>query len=213
MRSLLLGSITVASIALVVGCGSSGDDNTGPAADTGTGDETTTFRPDDGVESAPLDSGTVDSTTTDTGTPTDSTVTDSGTDTTATDTTPTDSTAADTKADAADTATGDTAETSASFTLKIEDYLNWCKVSVNGGADSTAATQTFSFSSGTVVNLKGDTAGTLFVWGYWTGTAGDTTSSHDTAKTTTVTMTGNKVVQACCPLASSPTTPCPAPTP
>jgi hypothetical protein len=98
-------------------------------------------------------------------------------------------------------------------TLKIEDYINWCNVSVNGGANSTADPQIFMFPTGTVVNLSGDTASAAsFVWGYWRGTAGDTTGAHDTAKTTTVTMSGNKTVQACCPLTSSPTTPCPDPT-
>jgi len=97
-------------------------------------------------------------------------------------------------------------------TLKINDYLNWCSVAVNGGAASTADPVTLTFPTGTVVNLVGDKASPTFVWGYWRGTAGDTSATHDTAKTTTVTLSGNKTVQACCPFASAPTTPCPDPT-
>ena len=97
-------------------------------------------------------------------------------------------------------------------TLKINDYLNWCTVAVNGGTSSTADPVTLMFPTGTVVNLVGDKASATFVWGYWRGTVGDTTAAHDTAKTTTVTMSGNKTVQACCPFASAPTMPCPDPT-
>ena len=39
----------------------------------------------------------------------------------------------------------------------------------------------------------------IFVWGYWTGTDGDTAAGHDTRMTTTVTMTSDKTVVACCP--------------
>jgi hypothetical protein len=97
--------------------------------------------------------------------------------------------------------------------LKIENYLNWCSVSVDSGAASTMAVITKSVASGTTVHLAGDTASaTEFVWGYWRGTAGDTGSAHDTSKMTTVTLTADKTVQACCPLTSAPTTPCPDPT-
>jgi hypothetical protein len=114
-----------------------------------------------------------------------------------------------------DTATNDTpSEGGGGFALKVEDYLNWCNVSVNGSANSTADPQNYGpFPAGTTVNLVGDTASaSAFVWGYWRGTAGDTGSTHDTSKTTTVKITKDTVVQACCPLVSSPTTPCPDPT-
>lgn len=97
-------------------------------------------------------------------------------------------------------------------TLKIEDYLSWCSVGVNGGASSTAATTTLTFPEGTVVNLHGDKATGTFVFGYWRGTSGDTSASHDTQVDTTVTMDGDKTIQACCPFANDPTTPCPDPT-
>jgi hypothetical protein len=98
-------------------------------------------------------------------------------------------------------------------TLKLENYLNWCSVSVNGGLPNTMGLQTLTFPPNTVVTLNGATANaSLFVWGYWVGTAGDTSPSHDHSMATTVTMDTNKTVQACCPLTSSPTTPCPPPT-
>ncbi len=97
-------------------------------------------------------------------------------------------------------------------TLTLENYLSWCTVSVNGGAGSTVATQTLQFPSGTVVNLSGDKASNVFVWGYWFGTDGDVNAGHDKSMATTVTMSGDKKVQACCPFATSPNTPCPPPT-
>jgi len=99
------------------------------------------------------------------------------------------------------------------FTLKVEDYLSWCTVSINGGTGSITATQSLTFSPGTVVNLMADKASSTFEWGYWVGTAGDTTSAHDTAMGTTVTMSGDKTVQACCPFSSGASAhqPCPAP--
>ena len=97
--------------------------------------------------------------------------------------------------------------------LKIENYLNWCSVVVENGAASTAAVITKSVAPGTTVHLAGDTASAAsFVWGYWRGTAGDTGAAHDTNKMTTVTVSADKTVQACCPLTSAPTTPCPDPT-
>lgn len=96
-------------------------------------------------------------------------------------------------------------------TLTVQNYLSWCTVAVNGGGSSTAATQTLDVQPGTVVNLSGDLASATFVWGYWVGTTGDTTAAHDTAKTTTVTVNANKTIQACCPLAAAPNTPCPPP--
>jgi hypothetical protein len=97
--------------------------------------------------------------------------------------------------------------------LKIENYLAWCSVSVENGAASTNAVITKSVPVGTTVHLMGDTASVSeFVWGYWRGTVGDTGSSHDISKTTTVVMSGDKTVQACCPLTGAPTTPCPDPT-
>jgi hypothetical protein len=97
--------------------------------------------------------------------------------------------------------------------LKLEDYLSWCSVSVNGGTASADATQTLTVPQGTMVPLSASAASSVFVWGYWVGSDGDTSASHDTGQAATVTMDKSKVVQACCPFASDPNTPCPAPTP
>jgi hypothetical protein len=116
------------------------------------------------------------------------------------------------RTEASDGAAKDAADAGPTSTLKLEDYLAWCSVSVGDGGASSASLRTLTFPTGTVVNLSGDTASAAsFVWGYWVGTAGDTTASHDPSKMTTVTMSGDKTVQACCPLTSSPTTPCPPP--
>jgi hypothetical protein len=96
-------------------------------------------------------------------------------------------------------------------TLTLENYLSWCSVTENGTAPSMNP-QTYTVPIGTVINLTGDKASTTFVWGYWVGTDGDTTASHDKSMTTTVTMSKSKTVQACCPFATSPNTPCPPPT-
>jgi hypothetical protein len=111
------------------------------------------------------------------------------------------------------TPTSTSTSTSTEPTLKLEDYLTWCSVSVNGGAASTAATQTLSVPQGTMVPLAATPASSVFVWGYWVGTDGDTSASHDTVQAAMVTMDKSKVVQACCPFASAPSTPCAAPTP
>jgi hypothetical protein len=113
-----------------------------------------------------------------------------------------------------DSSTSTSTPTSAGeVTLKLENYLAWCSVAVNGGAASVDATQTLVVPQGTAVPLTADAANSIFVWGYWAGTDGDTGASHDAGKSATVTMDKSKVVQACCPFASSPNTPCPAPTP
>jgi hypothetical protein len=109
------------------------------------------------------------------------------------------------------TATGDAAMGNM-VTLKLENYLAWCTVTVNNGTpDSLDSVQMLQFPQGTVVNLHGDTkSAASFFWAYWVGTAGDTTSAHDTAMTTTVTMDANKTVQACCPINGTAAS-CPAP--
>jgi hypothetical protein len=95
--------------------------------------------------------------------------------------------------------------------LTVKNYLSWCSVSVDGGPANTTATQMLPFPKDTVVSLSADKASAVFVFGYWVGTTGDTSPSHDTAMMTTVTMDADKTIQACCPFASAPNTPCPAP--
>jgi hypothetical protein len=84
------------------------------------------------------------------------------------------------------------------YTLTVQNYLNWCDVTENGTTYPASVPPVMSFAPGTVVDLNA-VAGQFFVWGYWTGTDGDTTAAHDTNMTTTVTMTSNKTILACCP--------------
>jgi len=85
------------------------------------------------------------------------------------------------------------------FTLSISNYLDWCTISVDGATSATTIPDT-SYREGTVVTLAGAPASATFVWGYWTGTDGDTTPSHDTSMTTSVTMSSDRSVLACCPI-------------
>ncbi|HEY1811076.1 MAG TPA: hypothetical protein VGG74_01900 [Kofleriaceae bacterium] len=80
-------------------------------------------------------------------------------------------------------------------TLTINNYLAWCTVT----EQSAAFSMTKTFPKGTVVSLDAMPASSAFVWGYWTGTDGDTTGTHDTNMMTTVTMSADKMVLACCP--------------
>src|SRR5262249_52379020 len=83
------------------------------------------------------------------------------------------------------------------FTLTIHNTLGWCAVMVNGGTAFTDATKTFTFPASTKVQLHGDTSSAIyFVWGFWSGTDN---GAHDTNMSTTVTMTSDKSVTACCP--------------
>ncbi len=98
------------------------------------------------------------------------------------------------------------------FNLKMENYLQWCLVTEQGTDEGMTEVVNMTFPAGTVVNLHADTASAAsFFWAYWVGTDGDTTTAHDTNMTTTVTMTKDKTVQACCPIVGTAAT-CPAPT-
>jgi hypothetical protein len=88
------------------------------------------------------------------------------------------------------------------FTLTIDNFDNWCSITQDGQAYSASK----KYAKDTVVVLHAAPIGG-FIWGYWTGTDGDTTSDHDTNQMTMVTMTGNKDVLACCPAAAHPTCP------
>jgi len=79
------------------------------------------------------------------------------------------------------------------FTLTIDNILAWCSINENGEAYSPSEV----FNQGTVVDLNAAPL-TGFIWGHWTGTDGDT-GSGDTNQTTTVTMTSDRAVTACCP--------------
>jgi hypothetical protein len=84
------------------------------------------------------------------------------------------------------------------YTLTVQNYLDWCDVTENGTLYAAGVPPAMSFPARTVVDLKA-APNTIFVWGYWTGTDGDTSAAHDTSMTTTVTMTSDKTIVACCP--------------
>ena len=95
-------------------------------------------------------------------------------------------------------------------TLNIDNYLNWCLVTVGGHTYNAMSVPAQQVPKGTVVNLHADAetahdVGT-FVWGFWTGTD---PGGKDTSKDTTVTMSADKNIQACCPFANDPTPSCP----
>jgi Divergent InlB B-repeat domain len=92
--------------------------------------------------------------------------------------------------------------------LTISDYLNWCSVTVNGDGGYIPMA---AFVVGSVVQLDASPK-PAYVWGYWTGTDGDT-GSGDTKMATTVTMDASKEVVACCPQAPPATQTCPRPIP
>lgn len=117
-----------------------------------------------------------------------------GTDT-GTDAKPSDS-STDSPTDASDGGSG--------FTLTINDYFNWCSVTVNGGAPSTAATQTFQFAPDASVSLHADTANAgSFYWGYWQS-ANLTDGGKDTNMNVSITMSGDVNMLACCPVNNTP---------
>ena len=81
------------------------------------------------------------------------------------------------------------------YTLTVQNYLNWCDVTENGTKYAASVPPAMSFAPGTVVNLNA-IPNFIFVWGYWTGTDGDTSATHDMNMTTTVTMTSDKTILA-----------------
>jgi hypothetical protein len=85
------------------------------------------------------------------------------------------------------------------YALTIENYLAWCSVIVDDAPASTASQIIVHFQPGAVAQLHADPL-PAFVWGYWVGTDGDA-GSHDLSQTTTATMTSDKLIQACCPIA------------
>jgi hypothetical protein len=84
------------------------------------------------------------------------------------------------------------------YTLTVSNYLDWCDVTENGTTYPASVPPVMSFAPGTVVNLSA-VPNAIFVWGYWTGTDGDTGAGHDMNMATTVTMTSDKTVAVCCP--------------
>ena len=60
---------------------------------------------------------------------------------------------------------------------------------------------TLTVQPGTVVNVSGDKGSVTFVWGYWVGTAGDTTAAHDTrtARAAARTRADGRATMRACP--------------
>ena len=86
------------------------------------------------------------------------------------------------------------------FTLHVTNVLNWCDLTVDGATTKASSPPDATYSAGTVVHLGGAPTSSSFIWGYWTGTDGATgTPAHDTNAMTTVTMSSDKSVSACCP--------------
>jgi len=106
---------------------------------------------------------------------------------------------------ATDSAPGATDAAPQMFTLSIDNYLSWCSITEEGATYSTS----MMFPEGTVVDLHGMAVNASFVWGYWTGTDGDVSPAHDVNMDTTVTMTGDKSILACCPFPPPASQTCP----
>ena len=87
------------------------------------------------------------------------------------------------------------------FTLKISNVLNWCDITDEGTKSTATSPPDKSYAAGTVVHLSAGPTSASFIWGYWTGTDGAAAGAphHDTSPTTTVIMSADKTVTACCP--------------
>ncbi len=111
--------------------------------------------------------------------------------------------------------------------LTVKNYLDWCAVSIEGAAPSSAATQTVCVADGTVALSASALTGFELGPDPWHRTAGDTgagdpgtvTGTGQTAtSSTTVNVTGSSAcVWVCCPFPDGtgcPTAdPCAAPPP
>ncbi len=92
--------------------------------------------------------------------------------------------------------------------LTLSNYSDWCSVTVDGDGGYIPMA---AFVVGAVVDLDASPK-PGYVWGYWTGTDGDT-GGGDRNMSTTVTMTTNKEVVACCPQSPPAAQTCPTPMP
>ncbi len=93
---------------------------------------------------------------------------------------------------------GDAGDAGLMYTLTINDYINWCNVSVNG-QDAGSTPGTYQFAPDASVSLHGDTKDSnTFYWGYWQApTLAD--GGKDTTMDVSLTMNGNVTILACCP--------------
>ena len=91
--------------------------------------------------------------------------------------------------------------------LTVKNYLNWCSVSVNGGAASSAAQQQVFVQPGQIALTASPLTGFILDDHMWHHTDGDTngtgeagTVTGNTSGTTaTVVSTSGKCVWVCCP--------------
>jgi hypothetical protein len=91
-------------------------------------------------------------------------------------------------------------------TLTIQNFGGWCTTAVGGMSYPGSTPPPTPYVKGTVVHIHAEKASNTFVWGYWTGTD---PGGMDTNMDTTVTMTMDKSVLACCPVFTDPTPSCP----
>jgi hypothetical protein len=135
---------------------------------------------------------------------------DSSTKDAAKDSAPNDSSPTDTGSDASDAS--DASDGAPQVTLTVNDYLSWCKVTVNGGAPNIASPQMYTYPANTVITAVGDTANVAaFYWGYWGNVGPDgglADGGEDLSKTVTFTITADTTLNACCPDNGSPLSQC-----
>lgn len=116
--------------------------------------------------------------------------------------------------------------TGTTTTLTVMNFLNWCSVSINGGAASTESTVTANVDSGSMATIVAMPASDAFQIGSepWFGVdennggaAAGTDMGSGATETSTATVTiganGNQCVSVCCQLPGNAPTPCPATNP
>jgi hypothetical protein len=114
--------------------------------------------------------------------------------------------------DASDGSSNDASDAGAQFTLTVNNYLAWCKVTVNGGTPNTTAAQTYMLAANSSVTAVGDTKSSAsFYWGYWGNVAADgglADGGEDLSMTVDFTITRDMTLNACCPDNGQPLTQC-----
>ena len=104
------------------------------------------------------------------------------------------------------------------------NFLDWCSVTINGGAASTGASVTAQVASGSTATIVATPASSAFEIGAdpWFGVAqndggaaaGTDVGSGTTETTTaTVVVSGNQCVSVCCEEPGNAPTPCPTTNP
>jgi hypothetical protein len=235
----------------VVACSSSGDDSTANVPDAAMQDATTasdaatrldtgtsdahaasdvTTATDGAVEDASaVDASAVDASARDAG-PEDAAVADTGpADATAVDASLSDASLFDATADgspadanAEDASNSDTG--AGSVTLTVLNFKNWCTVTINGGAASSAASLTAPVAPGSTATIVATPLDDSFVIGPdpWFGVTQndggaapgvDNGSGTTETSTATVVVTGNQCVSVCCQFPDNTPVPCPVANP